>query len=134
MKTEKTGIRKAKLADLPVLLSQWLVFDIDAEKIEPEIFKLNKNAALELKKYVKKIILEKSSIILVAVEKEKIVGFICGTIKTNPSNLVIKKVGRVHAFYLLPSKRKKGTGKKLLQELFNWFKLKNPHLKVWDFS
>lgn len=127
MKMEKVSIRKARLADLPVLLSQWLVFDIDGEKIEPEFCKLGKNAVAELKKHIRKQILAKDSIILIAVENGKILGFIFGAIKKNPATLAIKKVGRIHAFSVVPSKRKKGTGKKLLQKMFDWFKTKKVH-------
>ena len=65
--------------------------------------------------------------LVVAVENNKVLGFGYGLLRFTPDHLGEKKVGYITYFYVSPSTQKKGSGKKILQQLEHWFKEKKVH-------
>ena len=63
--------------------------------------------------------------LFVAVDGEKVAGFVSGVVKFTPDYLGNQKVGFLTFHYIEPDYRGKGIGKKLLKSLENWFKEKN---------
>ena len=73
---------------------------------------------------IKKTI-SKFSALIIAVDGEKVAGFVFGVIKFTPDYLGNQKVGFLTHQYTEAEYRRKGLGKKLLLALENWFKEKN---------
>lgn len=72
----------------------------------------------------------KNSRLLVAENNHEIIGYIIGFTIPKP-NRVLTKAGHIDSFYVSNKYRTKGVGKKLFDELSDWFKKKNcDHLEL----
>ena len=85
-----------------------------------------KNAAEIWTEAIEKI-LGRFGELIIAVEKDTVLGFAAGLLKFTPDYLGTKKVGYITFFFVSPAARKKNIGKKMLTELENWFEKKKVH-------
>ena len=114
-------IRELKKEDieelLPLMESLFKTWeDVDKyDELDREYF-YSKAHVRELEKLIKK------SIFLVAVEDNKIAGFILAEIKNRPGIYKIKKEGHILLLYVEEDYRKKGIGKMLIENVLERFK------------
>jgi GNAT superfamily N-acetyltransferase len=71
--------------------------------------------------------LGKLSLLVAAIDGEKVTGFAHGSLKFTPDYLGNKLVGAVTHIYVLPEFRSRGIARKMLDELESWFKGKGVH-------
>jgi len=115
------NIRQAKKEDLKKI--EKMVFDLDMGISKIDFWKKDEKI---VKKNIKSSVLKSfknpKKIILVAEEKNKIIGYIAGTIKNQNPIFKIKKIGFINDVYIIKKFRKKGLGKRLMKELIKFFK------------
>ena len=75
-------------------------------------------------KHYKKLIKRENSVFFVAEENGKIVGYILGEIEIPTHHHIYKRRGYIRDAFVLEEFRRKNAGKKLTQELLEWFKSK----------
>lgn len=120
-------IRKAKIKDIPKITKLWKnLMDLHTEKFgyDHEMFRLRKNNVALYRKFIKKCIRAKNTLVLVVEADNKIVGYINTTIKSLPQIYVHNKEAYVLGLFISQEYRKKGLGKKLLEETEKWAKRK----------
>ena len=123
-------IRKANQKDFKELLEIVLKCTIHHHDLDKKMLghkKLKRGSIKELKenesKILKKDLKKSDTIIFIATEKDKIVGFI--NISFSKKNANIKsKLGEIDDFFILEEHRKKGIGEMLLKKALSLFKLK----------
>ena len=69
--------------------------------------------------------LGKYSTIIVAVNKNKVIGFGCGIVKFLPDYLGSHKVGAITHFFICDEYRNMNIGKRINDKLHEWFSLQN---------
>ena len=69
--------------------------------------------------------MDRFAALIVAIENDRVVGFIHGVIRFAPDFLGGSKVGFVTHQHIVPECRGKGLGKKMMFALEDWFKSKN---------
>jgi len=88
-------------------------------------------------RYIKKMLRQGKSILLVAEDNEKIVGYIFGYIKDGPPIFREKCAGYISDMYVLPTLRKRGVGQQLLHQALDFFRAAGLeacelHASVWN--
>jgi len=116
-------IRKAKLSDvneISYLNSLLMKYHIKFDRY----WNVKKDARKTYSKYVRKMIRSPKATVFVADDGGKIVGFTSGKIEKRPPIFKIEKCGKVDSTFVLKQYRRRGIGKKLIDELIKWFKSK----------
>jgi len=103
----------------------WLEFMRYSEDIDP-IFAPHGGALLVFEeKYLRPAIKSENSLVLVALNGEKIVGYSYSLI-IDPSDLMKrKKYGSVHDVFITADYRRRGIGEKMYEEILKWFHSQN---------
>lgn len=95
-------------------------------KKEKEDFDENINAnyskSLESKKYFRQKITKKSNFAFVAIDGNKVVGYIAGGLIKIEDYMKHCKLAEVENMFILEDYRRKGVGKRLMDEMFKWCK------------
>ena len=116
-------IRKAKLGDIADVSKMAASLLKYHEKFDT-YFTTVKNLTNLLQKYFIKYLKSSQKLILVLEDNGSIIGFASAEIKKSPNIYAIRKTGLIEYMFIEKKYRKKGIGKILLRELFNWFRKK----------
>jgi diamine N-acetyltransferase len=76
------------------------------------------------KDYLRPAIGDKNSLILVALNGEKVVGYSYTLIADSALEVNHKNFGLIHDLFVTQDSRRRGTGEKLYTEILKWFKAK----------
>jgi len=116
-------IRKAKLKDLPRLAK----LGVELLKYHAEFdpyFAPNKDVEKVYFKFFKRCIHSGNRRLLIAKEKDSIIGYSLGKISKRPPVFKTREMGFVNDMYVISKFRKQGVANMFLEELFAWFKSK----------
>ena len=116
-------IRKAKLKDAKQITELHLKLMRYHEPFD-KYYSLRKNARKTTLDYNKKAIRSPKKMVLVAEDKNKIIGFIVGELEKGVPIFKRKFIGRIGGTYILSKYRRKGITKQLIKILFDWFRSK----------
>lgn len=116
-------IRKAKIKDLDQIVKLAIDFEKFHEKLDP-YFAYANDSAQTYKKNVKKGIYSAKRLLLVAEDKNKIIGYCLGKISSRSAIFKIREIGVIIDVFFSESYRRKGLAKLFLKEMYNWFKSK----------
>ena len=115
------NIRKATLKDLPLLAKQYIEYQKEEDKLaSTEVGRMRsdkKSVFQDLKKFITK----PNKILLVAVDENKIIGFLAGSFTKNQTRR-IKNTGFLDEIYIIPKMRGKGLSSELKDEFIEWVK------------
>ncbi len=117
------NIRKAKVKEVPKLAKLGVELIKYHHELDP-FFAPSKNIESSYKTYFKKCVYSPKSLLLVAEEEGKIVGYALGTITSRPPVFKERKIGYIDDMFVVKEYRRSGVGKEFLNELFKWFKNK----------
>ncbi|MAG91304.1 hypothetical protein CMO83_01355 [Candidatus Woesearchaeota archaeon] len=121
-------IRKANLKDVESVVLLWKEFMRENNSFKSkEVLKVdqfNNDASNLFRKFVINNIKSKNSVVLVAEEKSKIVGFIQAQIKDNLKVYKVKKIGHISDLFVKRNYRKRNMSSVLKNFAFKWFKSK----------
>lgn len=116
-------IRKATEADILVIL-QLVKKMVDYHYAIDKIYKpYQKYKGLE--KYLKGRVQVKNSILLVAEDGDKLIGFLEGGIEKASNEMIVEKIGIIDNIFVEEKHRKEKIGQKLLNFALKYFNLKN---------
>jgi GNAT superfamily N-acetyltransferase len=134
-------VRKAKVKEVEQIVRLWRDFmkehDDEIVKIEPKIkpyVVLKKDAHKNFGDYLKKNIYSKNALVLVLVDKNKVVGYSLNLIKQNIPVFKVEKLGEFSDLYIKKEYRGKGIASKFKEETIKWFKskgIKHASIMVW---
>lgn len=116
----RANIRKAKTADIPVLLKNWISLMDFNKPFNPALFRRKPNALGIYKKYLTKQMRASKARVFVAELDDTIVGHIMAEISDVPPVYRINKQVYVVELYVARAFRGKGIGTQLLQEAEKW--------------
>lgn len=116
----KIKYRKATKKDLDALCQLWVKLGKGHVDYHSS-YLLAKNYPSALRKFLKERFEDKKSLIYLAEEQEKIVGFTFGRVKERPLIFKIKKEGSISDVFIEKSYREKGIGSKLTEILIEEF-------------
>jgi ribosomal protein S18 acetylase RimI-like enzyme len=134
-------VRKAKVKEVLAIVMLWkefvkehgqLIVSIE-QKIKPYI-ELKKDAHKNFGSYLKKCIYSKNALVLVVVDKEKVVGYSLNLIRMNIPVFKVEKLGYFSDLYIKKEYRRKGFASKFKEETIKWFKskgIKHASIMVW---
>jgi ribosomal protein S18 acetylase RimI-like enzyme len=77
--------------------------------------------SLEPRKYYEKIIKSRNSVLIVAEENERIIGFIAGNIHRRAPVFEVEMRGWITDVYVLEERRRRGVGSELVKAISSWF-------------
>ena len=118
----KIQIRRAKLEDIKeikILTKKLLHYNY--KNFDKTI---NVNWTAQYTKEIKDAIKKTNSIALIALDKEKVVGYFIGRIEQAESYKNIKKIAEAQEAYITKNYRRKNIGTLFLKEFFKWAKSK----------
>jgi ribosomal protein S18 acetylase RimI-like enzyme len=116
-------IRKATKKDLSILLKQYIEYQKEEEKLAKTMAGRQKLDPKVIIKDLQSFLLNKNKILLVAIEEEKIIGFLVGRF-IKALNQKISNIGSIDELYVIPRNRGQGVSSKLKDEFISWFKNK----------
>lgn len=122
-------IRNATPKDVPALTKLWYgLMDyhmgMAKTKDQKELYELRSDAGEKWVAWLLSHLQSKDSLVLVAEDNGKIVGYSLSTIKPNVPIYVVDKLGHMHDLYIEPEYRGKGVGKTFFQHVMTWLKKK----------
>lgn len=118
MVNENIKIKKATLENINDILNlNQQLFDYDHKNFDKT---LDCSWPSNNKKYFKNSITSKNSLALVVVDKEKVIGYLMGSINNAEDYRNIKKIAELDNMFILPQYRKKGIGIDLCKKFFKW--------------
>lgn len=104
-------------------------------QIDSSLKKPNKKIKIYEKKFLnKKFKDKKNSLILIAKDKNKVIGYCLGSIQRLDPNHKINPEGYIFNVFVLENHRKKDLGSKLIKAMIKWFKLKKIKRVVIDIT
>ncbi|MDO8571585.1 MAG: GNAT family N-acetyltransferase [bacterium] len=120
------AIRRAKVSDIDSVVSLAMELMKMHAKQDP-LFEMKIGVRPVYKKYFIEGLRSSKKILLIARDREIVVGYILAVYSERKPIFKIKNIGVVNEIYILPEYRKQGIARKLLEEIDNWFKKKNLH-------
>ncbi|MFC1800984.1 GNAT family N-acetyltransferase [Nanoarchaeota archaeon] len=115
-------IRKAKKEDLELITELDIALAMEISK--KDFWKKDEKIFRRLDKSYLTEDLKKNYMFFVAEDKEKMVGFVAGSVKKNPGFFKVKRYGFIREIYIRPSYRHKGFGQQLMGQMIRYFKSK----------
>jgi len=119
-------IRKAARKDIPriaELLKEFKEFNIRTLSPQNLVFLKQKNYDIKtIEKQVKMAFKIKDSIVFVAEENGKIVGYVFGYVKKRGREYIMYKTGYIDHWFVTEKSQGRKIGKRLLGEITKWFK------------
>lgn len=118
-------IRKATKRDLPIMADYSVRLLKDHKKRFSNIPKLSDSIFESYKKFLRKM-MSQEGLFFVAVQENKIVGFVWGYQRKDPPIYAEEErdVGNIDSFFVEPGCRSRGTGRKLLEKVMAEFRKK----------
>lgn len=116
-------IRKAKIKDIKEiaeLATDLMHYHSNFDSYFASVKNILKIYNKDFKKWLK----SNQKLLLVAEEKNNILGFATGEIKKGPAMFKIKRTGTLEYMFVKEGFRKQGIGKIFFEELLKWFKKK----------
>jgi len=131
-------IRQAVLADIENLYALFSPVDQMHREAHPEIFK-QADYPEEIKDYYRACIRDQSSVIIIAISNNKVIGGVVCSLETAPEVpiLVPRTVACIENIAVSQSYRKKGVGRLLVEAVQEWASLRDAtaiELTVWEFN
>jgi ribosomal protein S18 acetylase RimI-like enzyme len=118
-------IVRAEERHIPDIGKLWLEFMRFHQDIDP-IFTPREGAVPGFEEnQVQRLIKSDDGLVLVALDKEQVVGYSLSEIKGPSPGLKSKKFGYIHDMAVTASYRRAGIGEKMLGEAIKWFSSKN---------
>ena len=129
-------IRKARLADVPDTVKLWkemLGYHKRFKGVQPFV-RMRPDKLGIMGKYIRRSIRSRYSLVLVAEERGKPVGYMIAHIKKNIPLYTDNKLGVINDLYVRKSHRGKGISSAFKKEAFSWFrknKIKQAEIGIW---
>ncbi|MFC1685626.1 GNAT family N-acetyltransferase [Nanoarchaeota archaeon] len=120
-------IRKANIKDIPAIAKLFVEYEKKIDNVSstkawrPSPTK--KQAAVDIRSYVVK----KDKVIFVAIENNKIIGYLFGKFTRMPSFYEIRDMGSLDDIYVLPKWQGKRISTQLRDKFIEWFNKKIKH-------
>lgn len=113
-------IRKANNADAPDMAEMWKEF-MDFHRMHDSYFTRLKNGHKNFESFIKDLISLNTSIVLIAEENKKIIGYCLASESKRPPVFEKIRYGTVLDLAVTEHYRRKGIGKQLFLEIKKWF-------------
>jgi ribosomal protein S18 acetylase RimI-like enzyme len=114
-------IRRAELQDLKELVEFEKKISSMHGKLD-KFYEESGSTEREKKKFLSGHLKSRDSLVLVAEENGKIIGYILSYITKRPKIFKEKMSGHISSIYILERYQNKGVAKSLLEETYKWFK------------
>lgn len=110
--------REHHISDIAKL---WLEFMRFSQDIDPIFEPQDGTTPVFINEYLRPAMEAENSLVLVALDEEKVVGYSYSLIN-EPSNLEKRgKYGNIHDVFISPAHRRKGIGEMMFGEIMKWF-------------
>lgn len=113
-------ITVVKASHVPGIVEVWKEFKDSYREIDP-LFIRRDDGHLNFEKLVKRLIGSDSTQILVALDKDHVVGYAIFRMANYPLLYQIEKYGLIAEMTIKSAYQRKGIGGQMLKEIFNWF-------------
>ncbi len=113
-------IREAQISDVDEIKELWKEF-IDFHKIRDPFFTRTSDGHEHFGKFAQESIVSDEWIVLVATDREKLIGYCMATIKDYPPVYVNPRCGLVQDIAVAQKYRRKGVGSQFFSRVIPWF-------------
>jgi len=118
-------IVKAEERHVSDICKLWLEFMRYSEDIDPIFAPRDGTIPVFEEKYLRPVMKSENSLVLVALDRGRVVGYSYSLI-IDPSDLMKrKKYGYVHDVFITKDYRRRGIGEKMYEEILKWFHSQN---------
>jgi ribosomal protein S18 acetylase RimI-like enzyme len=118
-------IRKARIKDVKQIVELWKhLFRFHEDFDEFWVVNRSKNIERMFREWTKEKIRGKNSIVLVAIDGDKVVGYLLGYIKKRAPIFKAERVGYFSECFIDEKYRKKGIARMMVKEFIKWAKSK----------
>ncbi|RJS90514.1 GNAT family N-acetyltransferase [Candidatus Bathyarchaeota archaeon] len=117
-------IRSAERSDVEELVRLRLLFQRHMERPNPRVWRITKEGEAHLREETEEMLAKEDGRMLVAVKDGVIVGFIYGEF-SHRTTYTPNNIGRISILYVREEFRRRGIGKRLVEELCRFFASKN---------
>jgi GNAT superfamily N-acetyltransferase len=113
-------IRKAATKDIPAI-SRLAVSLMRYHHAFDPTYTLSADCVPAYRTFFRRCLKSRKSLLLIAEQDEKIVGYCLGQLLIRPAIFRVRKLGFLSDMFLLPAYRHRGIAGKFLDELYRWF-------------
>ena len=117
-------IRKAKHSDVADICTLWCEFMNFHAAYDP-CYTISANGADVFGKFVDEQISSRNALVLVAKDKNGLVGYLLAKIENRPPVFKLRRIGVIYDLAVTEHKRNTGVGTLLYQRSLEWFKKRN---------
>ncbi len=118
--TMKVRIKLAEEQHIPGVVEIWKDF-MDFHQAKDPFFTRREGADKEFSNYFREVMSSDETHALVALDKEKVIGFSISAIKNHPPIFTETKYGEIIDLAIHDEYRRKGIGEEMLNIIFEWF-------------
>jgi len=118
-------IINAQESHIPEIIDLWLEFSEFHEALGHPWYPLKDGASNGFETYFRKEMIAEKSRVMVALDKDCVVGYIIAMINNMTEVWVRERYGTIDQLSITASYRHQGIGSKMLKEVLNWFKSEN---------
>jgi GNAT superfamily N-acetyltransferase len=113
-------IRRATLSDIDGLVDLWISMQCHMEESNCWIWRITEEGKRLIRERAGQALMGKDSCVVVAERKAKLIGLIYGQVLRR-SDYLPEKVGMISSIYVAEGFRKRGVGRRLVEELCQFF-------------
>jgi len=121
---EAVRVRRAKVADLPVVTRLWRELVGFHEALGGQDFRLAPGAEAGWRKYLREHLGKSHQLVLVAEISGRAVGFLVASVDLRQGIFMEREYGHISDVYVQEPERRKGVGQALVAEALRWFEEK----------
>lgn len=117
-------IRTAQHADIDGIFSLWLQSMTYHERLDPLIFGFDRSKAEDGKKFFAERMNKESALCVVAVRKNRVLGYLLGEVKKRLPFQKLQDIGHIYDIVVTEDERRTGIGSLLFNKALDFFKTK----------
>jgi ribosomal protein S18 acetylase RimI-like enzyme len=121
---EAIRVRRANVADLPVVTRLWRELVGFHESLGGQDFRLAPGAEAGWKKYLREHLGKAHQLVLVAERGNRAVGFLVASVNLRQGIFMEREYGHISDVYVQEPERRKGVGQALVAQALRWFEEK----------
>jgi ribosomal protein S18 acetylase RimI-like enzyme len=112
---------KAQSSHVPEIMDVWEEFSLFHQDIDPR-YPMVDNVRVGFEEYLRGLMSAEDTLVLVALDKDKVVGFSVARISNSNPGFKRKKYGAIDVMAVSAKCRRRGIGTAILDKVLDWFK------------
>ncbi len=121
VKTSNLKIMVAQASHVPEIVDVWEEFALYHQDIDPR-YSMVDNVRTGFEEYLRRLIVAEDTLVLVAVDEGKVIGFSVAQIRKSVPGFKREKFGAIDMMAVTARCRRRGIGTAILEKILDWFR------------